>query len=125
MTNSYDLAESIHRKVNFDTEYRTDLKQYGVPEFWTVAGKFGDCEDYALAKRQALLQRGWPNDRLGLVICKTETGEGHCVLLVMTDKGNYILDNRYEWPMLPNDLPYKWESMLCAGKCTALHGFSS
>ena len=31
----------------------------GVPEFW-VAGQFGDCEDYALAKRKALLNAGWP-----------------------------------------------------------------
>ena len=51
MTNSYDLAETIHSKVNLNTEYRTDLKQYGVPEFWEMAGKFGDCEDYALSKR--------------------------------------------------------------------------
>jgi len=125
MMNSYSIVESINRKVNASVTYKTDLQQYGKPEHWCLPTDFGDCEDYALAKRQALLQRGWPNDRLGLVVCKTETGEGHCVLLVMTDKGNYILDNRYEWPMLPNDLPYKWESMLCAGKCTALRGFSS
>ena len=123
--NDYDLAESINRRVNFSTEYRTDLKQYGVPDFWSVAKKYGDCEDYALAKRKALLDLGWPADKLGLVVCVDETCTGHCVLWVMTDKGSYILDNRYEWPMLPSSLPYKWESMLCNGVWCRLFGWSS
>ena len=114
--NKYEVAESIHSKVNFNTEYRTDLKQYGVSEFWTVPGKFGDCEDYALAKRAALLQAGWPKDKLGLCVCYMPDGQGHCVLWVETDKGSFILDNNYNWPVSPLDLPYKWESMLCNGK---------
>ena len=124
MTNSYDLAESIHQKVNFNTEYRTDLKQYGVPEFWTMAGKFGDCEDYALSKRNALLNAGWSKDKLGLCVCYTASNEGHCVLWVDTDKGSFILDNNYAFPMKPSELPYKWESMLCNGEWVQLNGFA-
>ena len=45
-----------------------------------MAGKFGDCEDYALAKRNALLQAGWDKDKLGLCVCYTQSGEGHCCL---------------------------------------------
>ena len=123
MTNSYDLAETIHSKVNLNTEYRTDLKQYGVPEFWAMAGKFGDCEDYALAKRSALLHAGWPKDKLGLCVCYVN-GEGHCCLWVGTDKGSFILDNNYAFPMKPSELPYKWESMLCDGVWQQLHGFA-
>jgi Predicted periplasmic protein len=52
--------------------------------FGTMAGKFGDCEDYALAKRSALLHAGWPKDKLGLCVCYTQSGEGHCVLWVDT-----------------------------------------
>ena len=44
------------------------------------------------------------------------SGQGHCVLWVETDKGSFILDNNYNWPVSPLDLPYKWESMLCNGK---------
>ena len=124
MTNSYTLAESIHRKVNFDTEYRTDLKHYNVPEFWTMAGKFGDCEDYALSKRNALLNAGWSKDKLGLCVCYTASNEGHCVLWVDTDKGSFILDNNYDFPMKPSELPYRWESMLCDGVWRQLHGFA-
>ena len=47
MTNSYKLASRINSDVNASVKYKTDLGQYGVPEFWTVAGKYGDCEDYA------------------------------------------------------------------------------
>lgn len=123
MVNDYSLALKIHQKVNSDTEYRTDLVQYGVPEFWTVAGQFGDCEDYALAKRNALLDAGFDRDKIHLCTCFVD-GAGHCVLLVNTDKGNYILDNRYEWPMLPNNLPYTWESILCNGEWRELQGFA-
>jgi len=122
--NSYSVAERINSQVNASVTYKTDLAQYGKPEFWKEAGAFGDCEDYALAKRQALLQRGWPNDKLGLIVCKTETGEGHCVLWVETDKGSFILDNNYALPVKPSELPYKWESMLCDGQWLELRGFA-
>ena len=70
-----------------------------------MTGKYGDCEDYALAKRSALLQAGWPKDKLGLCVCYTQSGEGHCVLWVDTDKGSFILDNNYDFPMKPSELP--------------------
>ena len=31
---------------------KTDLEQFDTPEFWVKAGQYGDCEDYALAKRK-------------------------------------------------------------------------
>jgi len=121
---SYSVAERINRDVNASVKYKTDLGQYGVPEFWMVAGKFGDCEDYALAKRNALLNVGWPKDKLGLCVCYTQLGEGHCCLWVETDKGSFILDNNYALPIKPSELPYKWESMLCDGVWQQLHGFA-
>ena len=124
MTNSYNLAERINRDVNASVKYKTDLEQFDTPEFWAMAGKFGDCEDYALAKRNALLNAGWPKDKLGLCVCYTQLGEGHCVLWVETDKGSFILDNNYAFPVKPSELPYKWESMLCDGVWQQLHGFA-
>ena len=101
-----------------------ELEQFDTPEFWTLAGKYGDCEDYALAKRSALLQAGWSKDKLGLCVCYTASNEGHCVLWVDTDKGSFILDNNYDFPMKPSELPYRWESMLCDGVWQQLHGFA-
>jgi len=110
--NSYSIAERINSQVNASVQYKTDLEQYSRPEFWVEANTFGDCEDYALLKRAYLLEHGWPADRLNLCCCWDETNTYHCVLLVETDKGFYILDNRYAWPMTPKSLPYKWDKTL-------------
>ena len=122
--NNYKLAERINSDVNARVTYKSDLEQFDTPEFWVKAGQYGDCEDYALAKREALLQAGWPKDKLGLCVCYTQLGEGHCVLWVDTDKGSFILDNNYAFPVKPSELPYKWESMLCDGVWQQLHGFA-
>jgi len=53
--NSYSIAERINSDVNASVSYKTDLEQYSTPEFWKEASAFGDCEDYALLKRQRLL----------------------------------------------------------------------
>ena len=114
--NSHSLAERINREVNASVSYKTDLEQYSTPEHWCLPTDFGDCEDYALLKRKLLLEQGWPSDKLGLCVCYMPDGQGHCVLWVETDKGSFILDNNYDWPVNPLDLPYVWESMLCNGK---------
>ena len=121
--NKHSVAERINSDVNARVGYKTDLEQYSTPEFWAMAGKFGDCEDYALAKRNALLNAGWPKDKLGLCVCEA-FGSGHCCLWVETDKGSFILDNNYALPVKPSELPYKWESMLCDGVWQQLHGFA-
>jgi predicted transglutaminase-like cysteine proteinase len=106
---SYTLTERINSDVNASVTYKSDLEQFGVPEFWQEAGKFGDCEDYALLKRALLLNAGWPQDKQFLACCWVETGEYHCILLCNTSKGWY---NRYTWPMSPKSLPYRWDKAL-------------
>jgi hypothetical protein len=41
-----------------------------------------------------------------------EPGEYHAVLLCNTSKGWFVLDNRYNWPMTPKSLPYRWDKAL-------------
>ena len=123
-TNRYKLAERINNTVNTSVTYKTVLEQYSKPDNWCLPSDFGDCEDYALLKRKLLLEQGWQNDKLGLCVCYTQSGEGHCVLWVDTDKGSFILDNNYDFPVKPSELPYKWESMLCDGVWRQLHGFA-
>ena len=108
--NSYSIAERINSDVNASVKYKTDLGQYNVPEFWTVAGKFGDCEDYALLKRKMLIDAGFDRDKIHLCTCFVD-GAGHCVLLVETDRGNYILDNNQSEPVQPSFLSYKWDKI--------------
>ena len=112
MVNDYSLALKIHQKVNTDTTYKSDWLQYGVPEHWVQAGTFGDCEDYALRKRELLLKAGFERKDLHLACCWDETGSYHCVLLCRTDKGWFILDNRHSFPMAPKSLPYQWDKAI-------------
>ena len=111
--NSYNLAERINSDVNASVTYKSDLEQYSKPEHWIEAGTFGDCEDYALLKRQLLLNAGFARKDLHLACCWCENNLGyHCILLCNTDRGWFVLDNRYAWPMTPKSLPYKWDKAL-------------
>ena len=111
MTNSYSLAASIHGAVNRDIKYCTDTSQYNTLEHWTLPKTgLGDCEDYALLKRKMLIDAGFDRDKIHLCTCFVG-GAGHCVLLVETDRGNYILDNNQSEPVQPNFLSYKWDKI--------------
>lgn len=108
----YSFAERVNSDVNASVKYKTDLERYSVSDWWIEANGYGDCEDYALLKRHILLENGWLLSDCCITCCWVETGDYHCVLLVNTDKGWYILDNRYQWPMSPTSLPYKWDKVL-------------
>lgn len=110
--NSYSFAQRVNSDVNSQVQYKSDLEQYSKPEFWVEAGVFGDCEDYALLKRQVLLKAGFSRKDLHLACCWCETGDYHCVLLTNTDKGWFILDNRYPFLIPPKQLPYTWDKAL-------------
>lgn len=86
--------DEINRRVNSMIAPTTDIELYGVVEFWTIPTKSGDCEDYALLKRQILIKNGWPPGALLLTVVRDERGDGHAVLTVRTSQGDYILDNK-------------------------------
>jgi predicted transglutaminase-like cysteine proteinase len=71
----------------------------------------GDCNTYALTKRQALIARGWPEDSLLLAAAYDELDEGHLVLIVRTSVGDFALDNRVNRIVEWSALPYRWISM--------------
>ncbi|CAO4152987.1 transglutaminase-like cysteine peptidase [Methylorubrum aminovorans] len=60
---------------------------------WEIAPRVGDSDDYAVTKRHALLRRGYPAGALLLAVVETNWGGGHLVLIVRTDRGDYVLDN--------------------------------
>ena len=109
LMNSYSIAERINSQVNASVSYKTDLEQYDKPEFWKEAGAFGDCEDYALLKRQVLLKSSFDKKDLMLACCWCEDGSYHCVLLVNTDNGWFSLDNRFATPQVPSQCGYSWD----------------
>lgn len=84
----------INAEVNRSIEPVTDMDQWGLIDRWDlpVDGK-GDCEDYALLKRQKLVAAGFPRAALLLTVVKQADGEGHSVLTLKTTHGDYVLDN--------------------------------
>ena len=62
-------------------------------EKWEYPVSRGDCEDYVLLKRKTLLDAGWPQSALLITVVLDTHGDGHAVLSVVTDRGDYVLDN--------------------------------
>jgi predicted transglutaminase-like cysteine proteinase len=83
---------TINGRVNSQITPRNDDDLNG--DVWDVDVTSGDCEDFALTKRRALLNAGWPSAVLRIAIALTSSGEGHAVLIVTTDAGDVVLDNR-------------------------------
>ncbi|MBV9558637.1 MAG: transglutaminase-like cysteine peptidase [Pseudolabrys sp.] len=91
----------VNSWVNDNIKPMTDLEHWGVVERWNYPDDgYGDCEDYVLLKRKMLTQAGWPREALLITVVRDKKGEGHAVLTVKTDKGEYILDNQ-ETEILP------------------------
>jgi predicted transglutaminase-like cysteine proteinase len=121
--NSYSIAERINSQVNASVTWMSDSEQFGVPEFWIEAGTFGDCEDYALLKRAYLLEHGFDADKIHLATCWINVkadNTGHCVLVVDTNEGQFILDNNLKDPVPLNfqtvDYRYIWNIIERGGK---------
>ncbi|MDX2203842.1 MAG: transglutaminase-like cysteine peptidase [Hyphomicrobiaceae bacterium] len=86
--------DRVNRQVNREIAPATDLEIYGQTEYWTIPTTRGDCEDYALLKRKRLIARGWPASALLMTVVRDEKGEGHAVLTVRTQQGDFVLDNK-------------------------------
>jgi predicted transglutaminase-like cysteine proteinase len=85
----------INREVNDHIEPMSDLEHWGTLEKWSYPtdGK-GDCEDYVLEKRKRLMAAGWPRQSLLITVVRDKKGDGHAVLTVRTDRGDFVLDNQ-------------------------------
>ena len=68
----------------------------------------GDCGDYALLKRKLLLQAAWPRQALLITVVRDRNGDGHAVLSVKTDKGEFILHNQNPEILLWSETGYRF-----------------
>lgn len=91
---AWATLQQVNNRVNDSIEPEDDLTHYGVAEFWTIPtdGR-GDCDDYVVTKRKALIDSGLPQSVLRIAIVDTASGVRHAVLTVSTDKGDYVLDS--------------------------------
>ncbi len=85
----------VNAWVNEAIKPVTDVEHWGVIERWNYPDDgYGDCEDYVLLKRRMLVQAGWPREALLITVVRDKKGDGHAVLTVKTDHGEFILDNQ-------------------------------
>ena len=91
---SWSTLVEVNRSINAAIEPATDQEHWGVADRWDYPtdGK-GDCEDYVLLKRKVLVERGFPRQALLVTVVVDQNGEGHAVLTVKTDHGDFVLDN--------------------------------
>lgn len=109
------LIEAINRDVNGEIVATSDQDAYGVPELWIdplTPGRRGfargDCEDFALAKRDQLLKAGWPPEAMFLAVAYHPRLGLHAVLVVRTSQGDLVLDSRSPYVDLWSDTVYIW-----------------
>lgn len=96
----------VNYTVNSSITPLTDMEIFGVEERWAYPRTVGDCEDYALLKRKMLISRGFSPSDLLLTVVLQPNGEGHAVLTVRTDHGDFILDNMRDKVLLWSDTEY-------------------
>ena len=84
---------AVNVGVNAAIKPMNDLDIYGKDEVWAYPEGAGDCEDYVLEKRRDLMRQGLSLSNLLITVVRKPDGEGHAVLTVRTDKGDFILDN--------------------------------
>ena len=82
--------DTVNRRIN--AAIRPQPEPPG-QDIWKVGGASGDCEDYALKKRNVLLKAGLGTGRVRLAVGVLRDGEFHAVLIVTTKSGDRVLDN--------------------------------
>jgi predicted transglutaminase-like cysteine proteinase len=91
----WHLLNTVNLHVNRTIVPISNMDHWGtLLDHWDYPkdGK-GDCKIYALWKRKILMDAGLPRQALLMTIVRDLNGEGHTILTVKTDRGEFILDN--------------------------------
>ncbi|RWX75413.1 transglutaminase [Neorhizobium lilium] len=98
----------VNYTVNTSITPMTDQEIYGVEERWAYPRTVGDCEDFVLLKRKMLMQKGFSPSDLLITVVLQPNGEGHAVLTVRTDRGDFVLDNMRNKVLIWTDTEYTY-----------------
>lgn len=118
----WDRIDGVNRDINRHIRDASDLRQYGVSDYWTEpTGRAprGDCEDYVIAKRRALIALGYPQSALSIALVVTPWGEDHAVLLMATTQGEVVLDNLAQRIVTWDRTDYTWAKRQEPGRSLA------
>ena len=114
---------NVNYNANIEFVPMTDMEIYGVEEKWTYPQGAADCEDYVLIKRKRLIEAGISPSNLLITVVLQPSGEGHAVLTVRTDRGDFVLDNMRNKVLLWSETEYRFlkrQSSANAGKWVKL-----
>ena len=100
------IVRQLNAYVNGKISPMSDAELYGEDEYWTYPSKAGDCEDYVLMKKRYLEEIGFAGSNLLITVVLDEKNEGHAVLTLRTDEGDFVLDNRRNEIRRWSDLGY-------------------
>jgi predicted transglutaminase-like cysteine proteinase len=85
----------VNERVNRAILAVTDQDHWGEVDRWDYPDDgLGDCEDIQLLKRKFLIEAGLHRRALRMAVVIDDQGTGHAVLMVRTDQGEFILDNK-------------------------------
>lgn len=106
---SWRTIVKINADVNREIVAVTDQDHWGMPEHWSYPtdGK-GDCEDFVLEKRRRLIKAGFPAQTLLITVVRDQKGDGHAILTVKTDRGDFTLDNQVGKILAWKDTGYRY-----------------
>ncbi|EHS53859.1 transglutaminase family protein cysteine peptidase BTLCP, partial [Rhizobium sp. PDO1-076] len=104
----WSVISEINATVNHSVTPMTDLEIYGRDEVWVYPTDVGDCEDFVLLKRRKLMSAGFSAADLLITVVRKPDGEGHAVLTVRTQSGDFILDNLNDEVKLWNETRYTY-----------------
>ena len=100
---------AVNRRVNSRVKPMTDKAHWNVVDRWDFPDDgYGDCEDYVLLKQRLLVEAGWPRQALLITVVRDQKGDGHAVLTVKTDRGEFILDNQNPDILLWSETSYRY-----------------
>lgn len=107
--NAWNNLKRVNDWVNHNIKPETDMDHYGMIQWWRYPDDgAGACHSYALLKRRLLMQAGWPRQALLMTIVHEADGDGHAVLTVKTNQGEFILDNLTDDILLWSRTPYRY-----------------
>jgi len=86
---------------------------YGPTLSWDPLAPIGDCKTYAAEVNLLLLEHGWPAGAMRIATAfvndhGSQQWAYHAALLIDTDKGTIVLDDRHQAPVPWQELPYIW-----------------
>ena len=118
----------VNAAINSMIKPVTDQEMWGKEEVWSYPSNKGDCEDFVLLKRKLLMKAGVPENNLLVTVVRQSDGSGHAVLTVVTDRGDFVLDNLRSDVRIWNETGYaflKRQSSSNSGKWVGIDDNSS